>query len=249
MAHPLAGATLSDLRGRSVVVTGGSRGIGRAIVDGFTDAGSRVLSLDRDPLPEGSPSFRCDVADERDVAAAFTRVAEELGGLDVLVNNAGLFTPLLPRRGIEDIALDEWERAFATNARGVFLCCRAALPLLRARRGAIVNVASSSVFAGMPNLVHYVSSKGAVLALTRALAREVGPTGVRVNAVAPGLVETESVIAAIDADYRAAQAAKRAIPRVATPDEIVGAVLFLASDAARAITGQTIIVDGGQQFA
>jgi NAD(P)-dependent dehydrogenase (short-subunit alcohol dehydrogenase family) len=236
---------------RTVVVTGGARGIGRAVAQRFADAGDEVIVLGRDgaalaPLP--LQTFVCDVADEQAVIDAFAQI----GPVDVLVNNAGIgeSAPL------ERTTLETWERHFAVNATGAFLCMRAVAPGMRERgAGAIVSVASTAGRAGTPYTVAYTASKHAVVGLTRALASEMAGTGVRVNAVCPTFVRTEMTARSVEnivqrtgrspADAEAALAAASPLGRLLEPDEVAEAVVFLASPAAAAITGQSLVIDGG----
>jgi NAD(P)-dependent dehydrogenase (short-subunit alcohol dehydrogenase family) len=170
------------------------------------------------------------------------------GRIDVLVNNAALFSKLAPKP-IEEIPVEEWDRVMAVNVRGVFLCCQAVLPQMRRQgRGKIVNIASGIIISGRPNLLHYVTSKGAVFALTRALAREVGLAGITVNSLAPGLTATEGTRAQLDPEEFAGQRQMRALARDETPEDLEGTLVFLASDDSDFITGQMIVVNGGAVF-
>jgi 3-oxoacyl-[acyl-carrier protein] reductase len=188
-----------------------------------------------------------DVADAASVAALAAAVVERFGGADVLVNNAAVFATVPLRRvPLEELTVAEWDRLMAVNLRGPFLCARAFAPQMAVRgAGRIVNVSSGTAFHGGGAPLHYVASKAGIVGLTRALARELGPRGITVNAIAPGATATEATTPEERARQQATIAA-RAIPRAETPDDIVGAVLFLASPAAAFITGQTLVVDGGR---
>jgi NAD(P)-dependent dehydrogenase (short-subunit alcohol dehydrogenase family) len=212
---------------RTVVVTGGSRGIGRAAVERFAAAGERVIALGRNPpalaalAALGVETHVCDVTDERAVTAVFA----EIGDVDVLVNNAGMgeSAPL------HTTTLESWRRHLDVNATGPFLCMRAVVPGMRDREsGAVVTVASTAGRAGVPYTTAYSASKHAVIGLTRAVASEVAGTGVRVNAQA-----------------EAALAAAAPLGRLLEPHEVADAVVFLASPAAAAINGQAVVIDGG----
>ncbi|MCZ7644871.1 MAG: glucose 1-dehydrogenase [Planctomycetota bacterium] len=245
---------MSRFDGKVIVVTGGSRGIGQAFSRAFATEGARVVVADLDADQAGNVAqeidglgVALDVADEASTAALARAALERYGRIDVLVNNAALWTALLPARPWTEIPVEEWDRVMAVNVRGCFLAARATVPAMLERgRGRIVNIASNTALAGAPGVLHYVTSKGAVIGFTRALARELGASGITVNAVAPGLVTTDATKAAIPQTSFANRAAARAIPREQVPEDLVGAVLFLASDEASFITGQVLTVDGGQ---
>jgi NAD(P)-dependent dehydrogenase (short-subunit alcohol dehydrogenase family) len=245
------------LAGKVVLVTGGAAGIGRALVDAFHAAGSTVVIADLRGAREAAASLgnraigiELDVSDAARVRAGIDAVAERCGGLDVLVNNAGLFGPL-GFCGLEAIAPDELQRVFAVNVFGTLYCTQTAVPHLRRRGGGtIVNMASNTPFRGTPQMAHYVASKGAVVALTRAAARELGPHRIRVNAVAPGFTLSDAVRAnPSKIDQVGARARnERALARDQLPGDIVGPVLFLAGEASGFMTGQTLVADGGAHF-
>jgi NAD(P)-dependent dehydrogenase (short-subunit alcohol dehydrogenase family) len=247
------------------VVTGGASGMGKAHVRGLARAGFRVVALDRDraaladcgaELRDETPdliTLEADATAPDEVDAAFARIRREAGRIDVLVNNAG---GALTGAKLADTSLADWDATVRLNLTSQFLCIRAVLPEMTARGGgSIVNIATTSAFSGVTaalhrgadpaNLVAYVAAKGGVVGLTRALARELGPTGVRVNAVAPGFTPTPRVRAAFPEDAIRRMVADQAIPRAQEADDATGAVVFLASPEARFITGQVIRVDGG----
>jgi 3-oxoacyl-[acyl-carrier protein] reductase len=172
---------------------------------------------------------------------------EAYGRIDILINNAAIFTELIqPRKGFDEIPVDEWDRVMAVNVRGTWLCSKAVAPVFkRQRSGVIINISSGTILGGQIGFAHYVTSKAAVWGLARVMARELGEYGVRVNAITPGLTSSEVVKDIYDRDYLAASAERRILRREQVPEDLVGTVIFLCSDASAFITGQTINVDGG----
>ncbi len=244
-----------ELEGQIAIVTGGARAIGRAIAETLAGRGATVVSVDLAPSDEtvatieaagGSAlSLTADVTDEAAVRATLAQVLDAHGKIDVLVNNAGLFAGI-ERRPFWEIDLPEWEHVLGVNVRSVFLCSRAAAgPMRAAGRGRIVNIASNVVTFGMANLMHYVASKAAVIGMTRSMARELGPSGIAVNGVAPGLVTTEITTQTVSEEYRDLVAKGQCLQVPILPDDIAGAVAYLCSPSARMVTGQTLLVNGG----
>lgn len=244
---------------RRVLVTGAAHGLGLAAATAFAGAGARVAVLDNDSdaLREGlDQHFRehpvvplaCDVGDDQEVERSVNQATSELGGLDVLINNAAIY----PTAELSEAPSDHLLNVLDVNVAGYARMVRAAKPALVAgERGRVVNLASITFFLGFPDgLGAYVASKGAVIGLTRALARELGPAHVTVNAVAPGAFPTraEEIIEDRDA-YDQQIISSQCLPRRGRVEDIAGAVLFLASDAASFVTGQTLVVDGGWVFA
>ncbi len=245
------------MQDRVCIVTGAAQGIGAVYASALAREGARVVISD---VQEGSAVARticmqggealfvqADVSDEASVEALVRTVAERYGRIDVLVANAAIYATLA-LRPFTEITVAEWDRIMAVNVRGTFLCAKAVVPHMRRNHwGRIVNIASATVFKGTPNLLHYVSSKGAIVALTRALAREVGDDGICVNTLAPGLVLSEGVMRNADLSDRLGGSvlAARAIRREQMPEDLVGPLLFLASEDSRFTTGQVIVVDGG----
>ncbi len=205
------------------------------------------MIADLDP-PEGG--IRADVSSEEDVQRMVDETVERHGRLDILINNAGLYASLA-MRPFTEIPLDEWRQVMDVNVASMFLTCRAAVPVMRAQGGGkIVNISSGTPFRGVPFLLHYVTSKGAIVALTRALAKELGKDGIHVNCVAPGFTMSDGVEAhpEVVEKLRDVSVAARTIQRDQVPEDVVGAVVFLCTPAADFVTGQTMVIDGGQYF-
>ena len=246
-----------QLRGRVAVVTGAGQGLGRAFAKAFAAAGATAVIADingetgpavaREVAAAGGKALAIgtDVADARSVDQMAARVLDELGRIDVLINNAGFFSTL-KMRPFDQIPLDEWDHTLRVNVTGMFLCARAVVPTMRkAGYGRIVNLSSATARFGRPNYLHYVTSKAAVVGLTRALARELGEFGITVNAIQPGATFTEIPRETVSPAQKEQIIATQCIKRAETPDDLVGMVLFLSSSAASFVTGQTIAVDGG----
>lgn len=238
---------MSALDGKVAVVTGGAQGIGAAIARGLEAEGAEVVVADLEP-PEGG--IRADVSSEEDVEHMVAEALERNGRIDILVNNAGLYASL-EMRAFTEIPLEEWNRVMQVNVASMFLTCRAVVPVMREQGGGkIVNISSGTPFRGVPFLLHYVTSKGAIVAFTRSLAKEVGADSIHVNCVAPGFTMSEGVKShpeVIEA-LRDVSVAARTIKRDQVPEDVVGAVVFLCTPAADFITGQTMVIDGGQYF-
>jgi NAD(P)-dependent dehydrogenase (short-subunit alcohol dehydrogenase family) len=248
-----------DLQGKRAVITGAAGGLGRAFAEGFAKAGAEVLVADINAegcaetvaLIEAAGgkahATSVDVTD-RESCIALARTAETtLAGADVLVNNAAIYAGL-ERRSLEDIDEVIWDKVMAVNVKGVWQVSRALTPVMRkGGGGAIVNVSSATVFSGSPQWLHYVASKGAVIAMSRAMARELGDDNIRVNVLAPGFTLTEASLGLMD-EAASYGVTRGALKRAAGAEDMVGGALYLASPLAGFVTGQTLIVDGGRQF-
>ncbi len=247
---------LFGLEGKVALVTGGGSGIGRGAADRLAAAGAAVAIADIDAArldraaaqmrAAGHPAFATavDVSQEGSVRTMVERTLERFGRLDVLVNNAGIY----PTSPIAEMTAAEWDRVMAVNLRGPFLCTREAARAMRrgGRGGAIINVSSiESMHPSFVGMAHYGASKGGLNMLTRSAALEFAPDGICVNAICPGGVETEGTRPALEAGLRETLVPRIPLGRVAVPEDIAGAVVFLAGRAARYITGTTLVVDGG----
>ncbi len=245
------------LTGKVIIVTGGARGLGKDYAVRLAEEGALLVVSD---ILDGSRvkaeieatggkalSLHTDVSDERSVAAMVRQTVEEFGRIDVLVNNAAIFADVV-KHPFYDVSLEEWERMMRVNVTGTFLCCKAVYPQMRKQgKGKIINVSSSTFFAGVPNFIHYVTSKGAIVALTRVMAREAGDDGISVNAIAPGFTISEAVDGnpTFTGQSRKVAMESRCFKRDEHPSDLLGAIVFLASDDSDFITGQTLVVDGG----
>ena len=243
---------------RVAVITGAGQGIGRELARQFAAAGATVVVADingananrvqREIETSGGKAIAvsADIGEKASVEAMAADVVARLGRIDVLVNNAAIFATLQKRR-FWDIPADEWQRVLHINVTGVFLSVCAVLPAMRERKwGRIINISSDSVPKGVPNYLHYVSSKSAIIGMTNAMARELGPEGITVNCIRPGGVSTEVDRAANPTmERRIAQLSEQCIPRGMVASDLAGLALFLSTPASGFITGQTIACDGG----
>ena len=245
-----------SLDGKVAIVTGAAQGIGNAIAVGLAAEGARIVVADLNRAEEAARGFddgvglTVDVADEEQVARMAEEVVDRCGQIDILVNNAGLYASLA-MRPFTEIPADEWRQVMDVNVLSMFLTCRAVVPRMREQGGGrIVNISSGTPFRGVPFLLHYVTSKGAIVALTRALAKELGKDDVLVNCVAPGFTMSEGVREhpeVVEA-LRDVSVSARTLQRDQEPEDVVGAVVFLCGPGALFITGQTMVIDGGQYF-
>ena len=242
------------LTDRTIVITGAATGIGQAFAIGCAAQGANVVVADMNPADETvaaveaaggrAIAVRVDVADDASTRAMADAALKRFGRIDGLINNAAYFreVKLTP---FEELDPAQWERIFAVNVKGVWQCCKAVMPALReSKGGSIVNIASVVAVAGQPGYLHYVATKGAVLAMTKGLAKECGPHKVRVNVIAPGFVITDATRNR-PIEWQQSFLKARAISREQRPEDLVGTALYLLSDLAGFVSGQTIVVDGG----
>lgn len=247
-----------DVSDRVTIITGAGQGLGREYALAFAKAGAIpvLAELDGDKLAGVAGEIeaaggRClaietDVGDLASVEAMAARTLETYGRIDVLINNAAVFAAI-PRRTFDEIPLEEWSRVLHVNITGSYLCARAVAPAMReARQGRIINVSSGTVPQGVPGFLHYVTSKSAIIGMTRVLARELGDYEINVNTLMPGYTATEIDHASMDEDMHVFIQNKRVLKRAETPDDLVGAAMFLASPASAFISGQTLAVCGGE---
>ena len=248
---------MERLNGKVAIITGAGSGIGKVLARRLASDGASVVVADLQRFDEAAAQIakatgsrtlglQVDVSSESDVARMASETVKAFGRIDILVNNAAVFSTL-KLKPFEEIPVAEWRKVMDVNVLGVALCCRACVPHMRkAGGGRIINLASGAPLKGVPLFLHYISSKGAVIAMTRGLARELGKDGITVNSLAPGFTLSEGVVQKED-HMKAGERtrATRAIQRDEKPEDLVGAVSFLASAEAAFITGQTLVVDGG----
>lgn len=248
---------MGRIEGKVAIVTGGAKGIGAVYAMALAGEGAKVVVAD---IVDGSAivdqigstggeaiQVMTDVSDEESIARMVETAVSTFGRIDILVSNAAIYAAL-EMKPFTEIDIAEWDRVLAVNVRGPFLCARAVIPHMRKGGwGRIINISSGTVFKGTPFLLHYVASKGAIIAMTRSLARELGDDGVCVNTLAPGFVLSDTVLA--NEELRSALTdtvrSSRSIKRDQVPEDLIGTLLFLASDDSRFVTGQAIVVDGG----
>jgi NAD(P)-dependent dehydrogenase (short-subunit alcohol dehydrogenase family) len=245
------------LKDRVVIITGAGQGIGRVFAKAFALAGAKVVIAERNEKTAAAVAteillaggqalaITTDVAAEASIKEMTQLVEDEFGRIDVLINNAGIFSTL-QMRPFDQIPLEEWEQVLKVNLTGPFLCARAVLPAMRrAKWGRIINIASGAVRLGRPNYLHYIATKSALMGMSLSMARELGPDGITVNAILPGATFTEIERKTVTPQQKECIVSMQCIPRPETPQDLVGAALFLASEASAFVTGQSINLDGG----
>jgi NAD(P)-dependent dehydrogenase (short-subunit alcohol dehydrogenase family) len=248
------------LKEKVAIVTGSAMGIGRAMAEGLASEGASIVIADvakadvaaKEMKDKGfkAVGVKVDVSSQQDTEKMAAETLKAFHRIDILVNNAGIYTSLIPGP-FEKITVEEWRRVMDVNVLGMFLCCRAVIGEMRRNKsGRIINLSSGTPFKGIPFLLHYTTSKGAVVALTRALAKEVGADNILVNAIAPGFTLSDGVMASEIQlkHFREVSAKARTLVRDQYPQDLVGAVKFFAGPDSSFITGQTLVVDGGAYF-
>ncbi len=250
---------MARLAGRTAIVTGGAKGIGRHYSEALAAEGAGVVIADISGGDEAAQdiaakhganatmSVTCDVSREDQVKALIDKTVERFGKIDILVNNAALFAPLQHTK-IQDLDVDLWDKVFAINVRGSFLTVKHAVPhMIEKKYGKIINIGSGTVYKGLPGMLHYTASKGAIATFTRTLSRELGEHNICVNTLAPGLVMSETLVATGTHDdaLQARVVGSRAFKRNQLPPDLIGALIFLSSSDSDFVTGQTLAVDGG----
>lgn len=247
------------LRNKVTIITGAAHGIGKAYARRFAEEGAHVVLADIDAqagqaaaeaLSDAGFSSWARTADVRNYASVdglMRATADRFGRIDVLLNNAAIYvTERLWKGPVEELALDEWDRVLDVNLKGVFLCCKAAIPIMKQQNsGKIINIASGTFFSGSGNMPHYTTAKGGVVALTRVMARQLGAWNINVNCMTPGSTMSEENITDDVRERREGSVSKRCFKRVETPADIVGTALFLASADSDFVTGQLLVVEGG----
>ena len=243
------------LKDKVVIVTGSARGLGKEYALQFSREGAKLVVCDildcgetaKEIEAKGGEvlSLQTDVSSEKSTIEMAKKTSERFGGIDVLVNNAAIYAGSV-HKPFYEFTVEEWDKLMSVNLRGMFLCCKAVFPYMKERgKGKIVNISSNTAFLGVPFLIHYVTSKGGVIAFTRAMARELGDYNINVNAVAPGLTMTK---AAVDMTSEAViewAVAAQCFKRRQQPEDLAGPVIFLSSEESDFITGQILVVDGG----
>jgi NAD(P)-dependent dehydrogenase (short-subunit alcohol dehydrogenase family) len=248
------------LKEKVAIVTGGAKGIGRAMAEGLASEGASIVIADVEGAEEAAKEMnkngfktigvKVDVSSEQDTQTMAQEAIKAFKTINILVNNAAIYSTLMPGP-FEKIAVDEWRKVMDVNVMGMFLSCRAVIgEMRRIKEGRIINLTSGTPFKGIPYFLHYTVSKGAVVALTRALAKELGADNILINAIAPGFTLSDGVMAneVQMKHFREISAKARTLVRDQHPEDLVGAVKFFAGPNSSFITGQTLVVDGGAYF-
>lgn len=245
------------LKDKIAIITGGAQGLGKAYAKRLSEEGAKVViadildgkALQQEIEERGGEALALytDVSDEQSVEEMVTKTTERFGRIDILINNAAVFANIKLKPFFE-LSAQEWDQLMQVNLKGTFLCCKAVYPQMKKQgSGKIINVSSGTFFKGMPYFIHYVTSKGGIIAFSRALAREVGDNGISVNVIAPGYTLSDTLLETpmLDEKMNTAMLGTRCFKRDELPEDLTGTIVFLASDESDFITGQTIVVDGG----
>jgi NAD(P)-dependent dehydrogenase (short-subunit alcohol dehydrogenase family) len=245
------------LKDKVAIVTGAAQGIGAAYARGLAKEGAAVAVVDiLDPNPTVKAiqdsggkalALKIDVSDEAQTKDMAKKTLDAFGGIDILINNAAIYGTIV-RKKFEEITVEEWDKLYSVNVKGIFLCVKAVAPHMKARQsGKIINATSSTFFKGNEDFLHYVSSKGAVVAMTRSLARELGEYNINVNAIAPGQTLSEANLKRGDkVDSNSLRI--RLLKKRLYPEDLVGTIIYLSSPDSDMMTGQVLLVDGGTAF-
>ena len=253
---------MGSLDKKVAIVTGGGHGIGRAYCLGLAKEGASVVVAEIDlPAAEETKKLvekaggkalavKTDVADEKSTLAMAEAAVKAFGKIDILVNNAAVFSTIpISRVGFDKISPEEWDKVMLVNLKGTWLCCRAVAPYMKQQKsGKIINISSGSIYAGKGLRIHYTTSKAGIVGFTRTLARELGDFGICVNTLSPGSTLSEAADDSKAVQFRQAAVEPRCLKRVQVPEDLVGTVVFLSSSASDFMTGQTVIVDGGNSM-
>ncbi len=246
------------LRDKVIIVTGGAQGLGRAYCEDFAKEGAKILVADVRDTSEVAKvinqqggtaiAIKADITKESDVSQMVNEAISKFGRIDALVNNAAIYYGLTPKH-FSEIDTGEWDKVMEVNVKGSWLCAKAVFPQMKKQQsGKIINVTSATVMLGVQGLLHYIASKAAVIGMTRVMARELGDYNICVNAVAPGMTQTEASKGMFSEERAKQSAQKKCLKRLEQPEDLIGIVKFLISDESNFITGQTIVVDGGNAF-
>lgn len=247
-----------DFSGKTIIVTGAGGNIGLAYCDALVEKGANLVMADLADLSAQADKYqdaggsaiavRVDVADNDSTRAMAQAAVQAFGRIDGIINNAGFFKNCT-FGSFMDIPAEEWDRCFAINVRGLWQCCKAVVPQMKEQgSGKIVNISSNTPYKGIPNFLHYVSSKAAIIGLSRSLAREVGPFNIQVNTLCPDLIPDADIEAKQGTQADARTVAGRCLQRTQTPRDMVGAALFLLGEGSDFVTGQSLLVNGGAHF-
>ncbi len=245
------------LKDKTAIITGGAQGLGKAYAKRLSEEGAKVVvadildgkALQQEIEEKGGEALALytDVSDEQSIEEMVSKTIERFGRIDILINNAAVFATIKLKPFFE-ISAQEWDQLMQVNLKGTFLCCKAVYPQMKKQgSGKIINVSSGTFFKGMPYFIHYVTSKGGIIAFSRALAREIGNDGISVNVIAPGYTLSDALLETpmLDEKMNTAMLGTRCFKRDELPEDLTGTIVFLASDESDFITGQTIVVDGG----